>query len=127
ARFTATVVLPTPPLPLPIATTCATPGRGCGPCGTPCPICPIMSSERSLVHFHCAAPRRKSAITAVVPLFLFENRIFKHSSHPAAQGMSPASAASRFRAVRAGVRRLHTAASGAPLPEPPVAQPADSL
>src|ERR1700733_407600 len=41
ARFTATVVFPTPPLPLPIATTCATPGKGCGPCGAPCPAAAI--------------------------------------------------------------------------------------
>src|SRR6266851_7236984 len=46
------VVLPTPPLPLPIATTCATPGKGCGPCGVlvpargaPAPICPIAFSS----------------------------------------------------------------------------------
>src|SRR5947209_785184 len=44
ARFTATVVLPTPPLPLPTATTCDTPGKGCGPCGAPAPICPITFS-----------------------------------------------------------------------------------
>src|ERR1017187_4616734 len=46
-RLTATVVLPTPPLPLPTATTCATPGKGCGPCGVcgaPAPICPIQKS-----------------------------------------------------------------------------------
>src|SRR5437763_9467920 len=30
ARFTATVVLPTPPLPEPIATMFSTPGNGCG-------------------------------------------------------------------------------------------------
>src|ERR1017187_8921753 len=45
ARFTATVVLPTPPLPLPTATTCAMPGNGCGPCGTCAPICPIYSTS----------------------------------------------------------------------------------
>src|SRR5580704_14008156 len=48
ARFTATVVFPTPPLPLPTATTCATPGKGCGPCGAPAPICPITSPSSQL-------------------------------------------------------------------------------
>src|SRR6185437_7981336 len=45
ARFTATVVLPTPPLPLPTAITYSTPGRGCGPCGAPAPVCPIYISR----------------------------------------------------------------------------------
>src|SRR3954464_2557122 len=39
ARFTAMVVLPTPPLPLPTATMLSMPGMGCGPrCGGP-PAC----------------------------------------------------------------------------------------
>src|SRR5271168_165454 len=50
ARLTATVVLPTPPLPLPTATTCATPGNGCGPCCAPVPICPIRCSPSSFCY-----------------------------------------------------------------------------
>src|SRR5579859_1854838 len=41
ARFTEMVVLPTPPLPEPMATTFWMPGSGCGPCcgGAPCGGC----------------------------------------------------------------------------------------
>src|SRR5450432_3907364 len=43
ARFTATVVLPTPPLPEPTATMFLTPGSGNGPgCGAPC-VCPCAN------------------------------------------------------------------------------------
>src|ERR1035437_3097801 len=53
ARFTATVVLPTPPLPLPTPTTCATPGKGCGPCGTAAPVCPIRKSPLHISALDC--------------------------------------------------------------------------
>src|ERR1035437_2633950 len=70
ARFTATVVLPTPPLPLPTATTCPIPGKGCGPCGAPAPICPIQISSAStqsvLAHNEQlnmpSSPKRRSSL-----------------------------------------------------------------
>jgi hypothetical protein len=40
--LTATVVFPTPPLPEPIATMLATPGRGCGAGGIG--VCPMRDS-----------------------------------------------------------------------------------
>ena len=41
ARLTATVLLPTPPLPLLTAITCLTPGMGCWGCTWPWPAAPI--------------------------------------------------------------------------------------
>src|SRR5437763_13301817 len=45
ARFTAKVVLPTPPFPDPTATIALTPGRGWGPCGCPGCICAFKGSH----------------------------------------------------------------------------------
>src|SRR5579875_3844610 len=73
ARFTATVVLPTPPLPEPTATTYCTPGSACGPIGC-CPVCPIRSlrlCSSSLLTTHYSLllqmPLRRKRRTQLLP------------------------------------------------------------
>src|ERR1700722_7525820 len=113
ARFTATVVFPTPPLPLPIATTCATPGKGCGPCGAPAPICPIFISlnrpsyillkSAVLICCHSVAQRRNLLHRTATNL--------KHAIPPQATPASPSSSASLPPASHAAAPHLQTCAS----------------
>src|SRR5665213_2822393 len=98
ARFTATVVLPTPPLPLPTATTYSTPGKGCGPCGAPAPACPISISCRPVVLIP------KPCLTDASP-------------HPMPSA-SLSCVSSLPRASRAAVLHLHSDASDVPSPAP---------
>src|SRR5215469_14918022 len=100
ARFTATVVLPTPPLPDPTATTCCTPGSGCGPIGC-CPVCPICL----LSAVYCLA--LLSALT--------------HATRATDSPANSCAVEPRRCASLAGVQHPQSGASGAPSPAPPAA------
>src|ERR1700678_349759 len=123
ARFTATVVFPTPPLPLPIATTCATPGNGCGPGGAPAPICPIILSSLNFVESCHSGPDHVEGeepphFASCATTTLCRSRL-KHANHFPVKPVSPSSSASPQLASRAAVPHLQTVSSDVPSPAPP--------
>src|SRR5436309_1859044 len=66
ARFTASVVLPTPPLPAPTAITFFTPGTGCRG-----PSAPAASRTRALVCTSTGQPPRHGIVLMAAELVLF--------------------------------------------------------